>query len=68
MMQPGSEPSLCFESLTPFLAMAKRKYDDEAHAADAQDWDDLVLEFGSGGSRSACSVPLRMCSPVFNGI
>lgn len=45
--------------------MSKRKHDD----SNGQDGlDDLVLEFSSGDSMPVCSVPLRMCSPVFNSM
>ena len=48
--------------------MSKRKHDEDSTQNDEDSWDDVVLEFASGDFMPACSVPLRMCSPVFNSM
>ncbi|CAE7662322.1 Ufd4 [Symbiodinium pilosum] len=69
--QPCFPPTACDLALPAFEAMKRKNEDDTNwHSWEnmQSDWDDVMLKFGTGGSRAACSVLLRMSSPVFNSM
>ena len=64
----AEEPSAAAEEPSAAAEEPSAATAEDAVDTSPADWDDVVLEFRSGGSRTACTTLLRIASPVFNGM